>query len=78
VFRRSEPPVGAPRKGQRVPSRVTAIVPAFTELQLTPHAPSGPPLLEIVLRSGHVLRVPPGVTVGALRDVVTVLQGAAC
>ena len=51
--------------------------PVFRELQRTGPAPlPAPALLEVLLRSGHVLRVPSGVDTTTLRVVIAALEGA--
>ena len=47
--------------------------PSFVALRVVPDVP-----LEVVLRSGHVLRVPPGYDVNHLRAVVATLEGSPC
>ncbi|AMV29235.1 hypothetical protein VT84_33530 [Gemmata sp. SH-PL17] len=47
--------------------------PSFVALRVVPGTP-----LELVLRSGHVLRVPPGYDANHLRAVVAALEGAPC
>ena len=51
---------------------------AFREIRLAPPERPLPPGWEIVLRSGHVLRVPPASDVAALQAVVAVLEGSGC
>jgi hypothetical protein len=36
------------------------------------------PILELVLANGRLLRIPPGIDPGQLRDVLAVLEGASC
>ncbi len=69
VFRRAtEPEDSAPASA----AAGKAVV--FTEVpRPAPTLMMAPPVLEIVLRSGHVLRVPPGFAVAALRAVVAAL-----
>ena len=35
-------------------------------------------VLELVLANGRLLRIPPGIDLGQLRDVLAVLEGASC
>jgi hypothetical protein len=49
---------------------------AFTELAIVPSPVSAPAVLEIVLRSGHVVRVPPGCATQRLGEVIGVLERA--
>ena len=51
---------------------------AFREVRLAPPALLAPAVWEIVLRSGHVLRVPPAIDAAALRAVVAVLESPGC
>ena len=64
-------PAGRPPRGREK---------AFSEIRLAPRALGllTPPMWEIVLRSGHVLRVPPASDVAALQAVVAVLEGSGC
>lgn len=57
----------APRRSSVAPR------PSFVALRVVPDTP-----LEVVLRSGHVLRVPPGYDTDHLRAVVTALEAAPC
>ncbi len=67
VFRRAGEPVnGAPVEN--------AVV--FTEVPRPAIVPTTPAVLEIVLRSGYVLRVPAGADTGTLQRVLQVLQTA--
>ena len=62
---------------RRTPTRSCAAGPAprprFVALRVVPDAP-----LELVLRTGHVLRVPPGYDASHLRAVVAALAAAPC
>lgn len=58
----------APRRTARPNPR-----PSFVALRVVPDTP-----LELVLRSGHVLRVPPGYDAAHLRAVVAALEAAPC
>jgi len=49
---------------------------AFRELAVVPSPLSAPAVLEIVLRSGHVVRVPPGCATQRLGEVIGVLERA--
>ena len=69
---------GAPRRGRHAGRPRRGGEGAFTEVQLAPGARLAPPVWEIVLRSGHVLRVPPASDAAALRAVVAVLEGSGC
>src|SRR5262249_9963115 len=55
VFRRAGEPVNAASK--RAPTSDAVV---FTEVPRRATVPATPPVLEIVLRSGHVVRVPSG------------------
>ena len=69
VFRRAgEHRSGAPA---RRPPR-NAVV--FTEVPCVAPSPKVPAILEIVLRSGHVLRVPAGADTDTLQRVLGILQ----
>ena len=48
----------------------------FTEVPRPATVPTTPPVLEIVLRSGHVLRVPEGADTETLQCVLQALQTA--
>ena len=48
----------------------------FTEVPRPATVPTTPPVLEIVLRSGHVLRVPAGADIDTLQRVLQALQTA--
>jgi hypothetical protein len=69
VFRRAGEQVNVACKG--VPASDAAV---FTEVPRVARAPIVPPVLEIVLRSGHVVRVPVGVDIESLHRVLQVLQ----
>lgn len=58
----------APRR-----SSAPAPRPSFVALRVVPDTP-----LELVLRSGHVVRVPPGYDAAHLRAVVAALEAASC
>jgi hypothetical protein len=47
----------------------------FVEVQRAAVLPCSPGVIEVVLRSGHVLRVPAGIEAGAVRVVVSALDG---
>ena len=73
VPRRSSAPrtrAATPAPGR---SSTTTPRPSFVALRVVPDTP-----LEVVLRSGHVLRVPPGYDADHLRAVVTALEAAPC
>lgn len=68
----------SPARSRRAssPSRRTAVStpqPSFVALRVVPDSP-----LELVLRSGHVLRIPPGYDVNHLRTVVAALEAQPC
>jgi hypothetical protein len=70
--RRSSAPAPTP---EPTPRRAAprAPRPSFVALRVVPDTP-----LELVLRSGLVLRVPPGYDAGHLRAVVAALEGQPC
>lgn len=72
--RRTPPPSGNSRRSP-TPRRTPAPGPrpTFVPVRVLADAP-----LELVLRSGHVLRVPPGYDPGHLRAVVAALEGDPC
>ena len=71
VFRRAGEPV------KRVPESAPAAKRVvFTEVPRPATVPTTPPVLEIVLRSGHVLRVPAGADTDTLQRVLQALQTA--
>jgi transposase-like protein len=65
---RSRPPRPTPRR-----SSASAPRPSFVALRVVADAP-----LELVLRSGLVVRVPPGYDAGHLRTVVAALEAVPC
>ena len=69
---------GEPRRGRHAGRPPRGREGAFSEVRLAPPALLAPPVWEIVLRSGHVLRVPPAIDAAALRAVVAVLEGSGC
>ncbi len=71
VFRRAGEPVNAASK--RVPASAAVV---FTEVSRPATVPTTPPVLEIVLRGGHVLRVPAGADSTTLQRVLQALQTA--
>ena len=71
VFRRAGEPVNTAPK--RVPASDAVV---FTEVPRPATVPTTPPVLEIVLRSGHVLRVPAGADTDTLQRVLQALQTA--
>ena len=71
VFRRAGEPVNAAAKGAPASDAVM-----FTEVPRPATVPTTPPVLEIVLRSGHVLRVPAGADTETLQRVLQALQTA--
>ena len=71
VFRRAGEPVDAARKS--VPASDAVV---FTAVPRPASVPTTPPVLEIVLRSGHVLRVPTGADTDTLQRVLRALQTA--
>jgi len=71
VFRRAGEPVNPASKSAPARDRVV-----FTEVPRPTTAPTTPPVLEILLRSGHVLRVPAGADTDTLQRVLQALQTA--
>jgi len=69
---------GEPRRSRHAGRTRRGREGTFSEVRLTPPARLAPPVWEIVLRSGHVLRVPPASDAAALRTVVAVLEGSGC
>jgi hypothetical protein len=57
-----------------------AVEPAvtFVPVQVHPDLPVEAVVLELVLANGRLLRIPPGIDLGQLRDVLAVLEGASC
>ena len=72
VFRRAGEPGNAASKS-RVPASDAVV---FTEVPRPATVPTTPAVLEIVLRSGHVLRVPAGADTDTLQRVLQALQTA--
>jgi len=71
VFRRAGEPVDAAPKSAAASDAVV-----FTEVRLPASVPTTPPVLEVVLRTGHVLRVPAGADTETLQRVLQALQTA--
>jgi hypothetical protein len=71
VFRRAGEPVDPASKS--TPGRDAVV---FTEVPRPATVRATPPVLEIVLRSGHVLRVPAGADTDTLQRVLQALQTA--
>jgi hypothetical protein len=71
VFRRAGAPANA-----RLTSVPASDAAEFTEVPRPPMVPMTPAVLEIILRSGHVLRVPAGTDAETLQRVVQVLHTA--
>ena len=67
-----------PRRGRQAGCPPRGREGAFSEVRLAPPALLAPAVWEIVLRSGHVLRVPPAIDAAALRAVVAVLESPGC
>ena len=83
VFRDAEARPGATGAGEQRLGRQAGRPPrggegAFSEVRLAAPALLAPAVWEIVLRSGHVLRVPPAIDAAALRAVVAVLESPGC
>jgi hypothetical protein len=70
VFRRAGEPVNVTPKS----AAPDAVV--FTEVPRSAALPTTPPVLEIVLHSGHVVRVPSGADTTTLQRVLQALQTA--
>ena len=71
VFRRAGEPVNTASKSTPAANAVE-----FTEVPRPATVPTTTPVLEIVLRSGHVLRVPVGADTDTLQRVLQALQTA--
>jgi hypothetical protein len=73
--RRSSTPTPRPRPTTPAPRRSStpAPRPSFVALRVVADTP-----LELVLRSGHVLRIPPGYDAQHLHAVVTALEAQPC
>jgi len=69
VFRRAGEPVKSASKSTSAAKAV-----GFTEVPRPATVPTTPPVLEIVLHSGHVLRVPVGADTETLQHVLRALQ----
>ena len=63
----------APRRGPSRRTPATNPRPTFVPVRVVADTP-----LELVLRSGHVLRIPPGYDARHLRAVVAALEGDPC
>jgi hypothetical protein len=71
VFRHAGEPVNA---GANSGPASYAVI--FTEVPRSATVPTPPPLLEVVLHSGHMLRVPAGADTETLQRVLQALQTA--
>ena len=71
VFRRAGEPVNRASKGA---SASDAVV--FAEVPRPATVPTTPAVLEVILRTGHVLRVPAGADTETLQRVLQALQTA--
>jgi hypothetical protein len=71
VFRRAGEPVAAAPKSAAASDAVV-----FTEVRRPTTVSTTAPVVEVVLRTGHVLRVPPGADTETLRRVFQNLQTA--
>ena len=69
VFRRAGEPVDA--ASESVPASDAVV---FTEVPRPVTVPTPPPVLEVVLRNGHLLRVPAGADTATLQRVLQALQ----
>jgi hypothetical protein len=69
VFRRAGEQVNAASKSVAASDAVV-----FSEVSKPATVPTTPSVLEIVLHSGHVVRVPAGTDTGTLRRVLQALQ----
>jgi transposase-like protein len=83
VFRDAEAQPAATGDGEQRRGRHAGRAPrgragAFSEIRMAAPARLALPVWEIVLRSGHVLRVPPAIDAAALQAVVAVLEGSGC
>lgn len=61
---------------QRDAATAAPNAPAFVPLQVRPD--TAPPVLELILRSGHVLRIPPSSDPEHLRAVLAALEATPC
>jgi hypothetical protein len=50
----------------------------FVPVEVQPDFPAAPPILELVLANGRLLRIPPGIDLGQVRELLAVLEGASC
>lgn len=69
VFRHAGEPVNA-----AAPNAATGTAVVFTEVPRVAAGSAVPPIVEIILRSGHVVRVPGGVDTDTLQRVLHTLQ----
>jgi hypothetical protein len=63
----------SPKNATRVREGTPTPRPSFVALRVVPDTP-----LELVLRTGHVLHVPPGYDTNHLRAVVVALESQPC
>ncbi|HVO22081.1 MAG TPA: hypothetical protein VMW56_00470 [Candidatus Margulisiibacteriota bacterium] len=71
VFRRAGEPVNLASESAPASNAVV-----FTEVPRPATVPTTPPVLEVVLRTGHVLRVPAGADTETLQRVLQALRTA--
>jgi transposase len=50
----------------------------FVPVEVQPDLPAAPPILELVLANGRLLRIPPGSDPDFVRDLLTVLEDEPC
>jgi transposase len=81
--RLSEPSFYAWRRSvaeRDVDAEAAAVEPAVTFLpvQVNQDLPTTPPVLELVLANGRLLRIPPGVAPAQVRELLAVLEDKPC
>jgi transposase len=72
-WRRTLAQRGLDAEAKAVESAVT-----FVPVQVQPDLPVTPPVLELVLTDGRLLRIPPGFDPDQVRELLAVLEGEPC
>jgi hypothetical protein len=73
AWRRTLTQRGCPREGAPRDEAVT-----FVPVQVQPDLFVTPPVLELVLTNGRLLRIPLGIDLAHLRELLAVLEGGPC
>jgi hypothetical protein len=73
AWRRTLAQRGLDTQAKAVESTVT-----FVPVQVQPDLPVAAAVLELVLTNGRLLRIPPGIDLGQVRDLLAVLEAEPC